>query len=97
MKYKKNEVILFHVLDNDFEKELKFSNSPYLFEDLENKTRIKLNPVNYREKYTELFNKYQKELKSNCIKYKIDYIQASISDGFENIIQSYLVKRSKLF
>lgn len=97
LKYKKNEVILFHVLDNDFEKELKFSNSPYLFEDLENKTRIKLNPVNYREKYTELFNKYQKELKSNCIKYKIDYIQASISDGFENIIQSYLVKRSKLF
>ena len=79
------------------EKELKFSNSPYLFEDLENKTKIKLNPVNYRDKYTDLFKKFQKELISNCSKYKIDYIEASISDGFENIIQSYLVKRSKLF
>jgi len=97
LKYKKNEVILFHVLDNDLEKELKFSNSPYLFEDLENKTKIKLNPVSYRDKYTDLFKKFQKELISNCSKYKIDYIEASISDGFENIIQSYLVKRSKLF
>jgi len=97
LRYRKHEVILFHVQDLNKEKLFNFSNHPYSFVDLENKNEIKLNPANYKETYSELYNKFQKDLELYCHQYKIDYVPAFIQAGFSKVLLSYLMKRSKLF
>lgn len=97
LRYKKNEVILFHVQDRDTEKMFEFSNHPYKFLDLESNETINMNPSQYREHYLDLYDKFTKEIGLNCNKYKIDYVPSFISDGFTQVLLSYLTKRSKLF
>ena len=96
LKYRKNEIILFHVQDRQYEKLLNFSNQPHEFIDLENNSRIKLNPNNYKEIYQKKYSSFQKELELKCGHYNIDYVPAFIQDGFSKVLLSYLTKRSKI-
>ena len=97
LRYKKNEVILFHVQDYEKENLFKFSNRPYRFVDLESQSEIKLNPVNYKDIYQTLYAEFQEKIKTQCNQYKIDYIPSFIQEGFSSVLISYLTKRSKLF
>ena len=54
LKYKKNEIILFHVQDFDKEKDLNFKNQFYNFLDLESNEQIKINPFLVKKKYQEI-------------------------------------------
>ncbi len=38
----------------------------------------------------------QDQLKMKCLQYRIDFVEADINEGFRPILQSYLVKRSKM-
>ena len=58
---------------------------------------IKLNPNLYKEKYQKQTKKYLEEVKSKCFKYKIDFVEVDINQGFEKILNSYLLKRQKIF
>ena len=97
LRYKKNEVVLFHVYNHETEKMFNFSNQPYTFCDLENNNNVKLNPVNYKDDYLKLFIEFQKDLEMKCYQYKIDFVPSPIEEGFHKILLSYLNKRSKLF
>ena len=97
LKYRKNEIILFHVQDLDAEKLFNFSNYPHEFIDVENNNRIKLNPVNYKQQYQESYSDFQKDLDLKCGQYNIDYVPAFIQEGFSQVLLSYLTKRSKIF
>jgi len=35
-------------------------------------------------------------LKLKCAQYKIDFVEADINEGFQPVLLSYLVKRSKM-
>jgi len=96
LKYRKNEIILFHVQDMESEKLFNFSNQPHEFLDLENNSRIKMNPENYKENYQNQYNAFQKDLELKCAHYNIDYVPAFIEDGFYKVLLSYLTKRSKI-
>ena len=96
LKYRKNEIILFHIQDMKSEKFFDFSNQPHEFIDLENNSRIKLNPINYKESYQKKYNAFQKDLELKCGQYNIDYVPAFIQDGFSKVLLSYLTKRSKI-
>lgn len=97
LRYKKNEVILFHVQDYEKENLFEFANRPYRFVDLENQNEIKLNPMNYKDVYQTLYTEFQEKIKTKCNQYKIDYIPSFIQDGLSSVLISYLTKRSKLF
>ena len=97
LRYRKNEVILFHVQDLEQEKLFNFSNRPYRFIDLENKQEIKLNPINYQDHYRNLYDEFQKKIELECNKYQIEYIPSFIDEGFSKVLSAYLAKRSKLF
>lgn len=96
-KHYKHEVILFHVVDKKLEENLDLDDRPYRFVDMETKEMIKLNPVEVRERYVELFRKMRKELEIRCGRYNIDYVEADINKGFEGILLPYLFKRERLF
>jgi hypothetical protein len=63
---------------------------------MESGDEVKLQSNQVKDFYKEKVSKFHKELKMKCLQYKIDFIEADISKGFHPILQSYLVKRSKM-
>tara|TARA_B100001142_G_scaffold53535_1_gene51625 strand:- start:232 stop:1158 length:927 start_codon:yes stop_codon:yes gene_type:complete len=97
LKYNKHEIILFYLHEPLTEEYLEFDNIPYKFIDLESREEIKLNPEAYKKKYREYTKSYHKELKLKCLQYKIDLVEVDINKGFDTILNSYLLKRQKMF
>lgn len=94
LKYKKHEVVLFHVNDKSKELDFKFDNRPYHFIDLESGEQIKLNPNQIKENYILEVQKFINALKLKCGQYHIDFVEADINEGFNNILLTYLIKRN---
>ena len=96
LKYKKHEVVLFHVCDKEKELEFNFENRPYKFIDLETGEEIKLNPNQIKEDYLSNIQHFTDNLKLRCGQYHIDFVEADINQGFDSILYTYLVKRSMM-
>ncbi len=97
LKYNKHEVVLFYLHEPKTEKNLDFENKPYKFIDLESREELKLNPNSFRKIYKKQTEDYLDELKLKCFQYKIDLIEVNINKGFNTILDSYLLKRQKMF
>ncbi len=96
LKYNKHDVVLFHVVDKKQELDFEFDNRPHHFIDIETKQEIKLNPNQVKELYISKINEYTELLKLKCGQYKIDFVEADINNGFDQVLQSYLVKRQTM-
>ncbi|MBK5278406.1 MAG: DUF58 domain-containing protein [Bacteroidia bacterium] len=96
LKHNKHEVLLFHVSDHETELAFNFDEKPYEFIDLENGERLKLNPSEIRERYTVQLKDFHKELQLKCNQLKIDFISANTRTDYYTVLQSYLIKRSKM-
>lgn len=96
LKHNKHEVILFHVVDKAKEIDFGFDNRPYLFVDMESGDKVRLQSNQVKEFYTDQMKKFTDELKLRCMQYKIDFVEADINRGVNPVLQSFLVKRSKM-
>lgn len=96
LKHKKHEVILFHVNDKQKEQDFDFDNRPYRFIDMETGEEIKLHPNEIKDTYHQSMAQYKKELMLKCAQYHIDFIEADINLGFDQVLMPYLVKRTKM-
>jgi uncharacterized protein (DUF58 family) len=94
LKFRKHEVILFHVTDKSKELDFEFENRPYHFIDMESGEELKLNPNQVKEQYLKSIHQYKEELELKCGQYQIDFIEADINEGFEKVLYSYIVKRN---
>jgi hypothetical protein len=63
---------------------------------MESGEKIKLQSNEVKELYTKKVKIFNEELRMKCLQYKIDFVEADINKGFYPILQSYLVKRSKM-
>ncbi len=97
LRHNKHEVILFHVVDKQKELDFKFENRPYTFIDVETGEQVKVNPNQVKETYLKSINDYKKQLMLRCLQYRIDFVEADINEGFNNVLLQYLIKRSKLY
>ncbi len=96
LKYNKHEVVLFHTVDKKQEIDFEFENRPYEFVDLESGESVKVQPNQVKEYYRKQVNTFLDNLKQRCLQYRIDFVEADINEGFQPILQQYLVKRSKM-
>lgn len=96
LKHNKHEVVLFHTVDKALELDFEYENRPYEFIDMESGEKVKLQSNQVKELYQEKLKTFTQELKSKCLQYKIDLVEADIRAGFNPILQSYLVKRSRM-
>ena len=96
LKYNKHEVVLFHVTDKKLEEEFEFENRPHEFIDMETGERIRLQSNQVREFYTEKLKSYKEALKLKCLQYRVDFVEADIRKGFNDVLEKYLVKRKKM-
>lgn len=96
LKHNKHEVLLFHVVDKSKELDFDFENRPYMFIDVESGERVKVQPHDVKELYTKRLKAFKQELNLKCLQYKIDFVEADINQGFKPILESYLIKRSRM-
>jgi uncharacterized protein (DUF58 family) len=96
LKHNKHEVIVFHVMDNETELKFNFEDRPMEFIDIETGERLKLNPGDVRDHYQAEAARFHRALKMRCNQYKIDFIEADVNMAFNNILQTYLIKRAKM-
>ena len=96
LRHNKHEVILFHVVDKRKEEEFSFDNRPYLFVDVETGEQVKVHSSEVKEKYVASMQAYKHELKSRCAQYRIDFVEADIHEGYQQVLLPYLLKRERM-
>ncbi len=97
LKYNKHEVILFHVIDKDYELDFNLPNKPMKIIDAENNETIKLRPTEAKEFIKKKTKVFFKEISDKITQYEIDFKVVDINQNFEDILFSYLTKRNKMF
>lgn len=97
LRHNKHEVVLFHVVDKRLELDFKFENRPYRFVDIETGDELKAFPSKVKEHYLQAITKFKHDLKLRCGQYHIDFVEADIHEGFEQVLLPYLVKREKMY
>lgn len=94
IKARKNEVIIFHILDLD-EMEFKFREQA-LYRDMEDHSIIPVNPLNIRELYLNRFNRFLEKYREGFAYNKIDYSLITTNTPYNNALSAYLNKRKRL-
>jgi len=97
LKFNKHEVILFHITDKKTELDFNFENRPYTFVDSETGEEVKAHPNEVRETYLKRMDNFIHDLSVKCGQYGIDFVPADISEGFNQVMLRYMIKRKKLF
>ncbi len=96
LRHNKHEVILFHVTDKRHELDFEFENRPYVFVDMESGEQVRLQPNQVKEYYTKQVGAFTEQLKMRCLQFKIDFVEADINNGFQQILQTWMTKRAKM-
>ncbi len=96
LKHNKHEVLLFHVSDHDTELDFNFEERPYEFVDLETGDKVRLTPSEIKTRYISSLVEFHKNLKLKCNQLKIDFISANTRTEYFTVLQTYLIKRSKM-
>jgi uncharacterized protein (DUF58 family) len=97
LKYRKHEIIIFHVVDGKHELQFEFDNRPYKFVDVETGEKLKLLPNEIRDQYIQKMSEFKKRLISKCHQYQIEFVECDINQDFNQILMPFLVKRQKMF
>lgn len=95
LRHNMHEVLLFHVTDRNTEEEFNFEERPYEFIDLESGEKVRVQPSQVKEQYQTSIKAFYHDLKLKCGQYKIDFVEADIAQGFEQILSAFLVKRGR--
>jgi len=96
LKHNKHEVLVFHVTDRNTEYNFQFEDRPYEFIDLESGDKMKLQPSEVKEAFQDKMEEFYAQLKLRLGQLKIDMVEADINEGFDKILTSYLIKRSRM-
>lgn len=96
LRHNLHEVLLFHVTDKNTEEEFNFEERPYEFIDLETGEKVKVQPSQVKSHYQAAIKEFYHDLRLKCGQYKIDFVEADISQGFDQILSAFLVKRGKM-
>lgn len=95
LRHNRHEVILFHTFDRAHEMNLDYGARPYRFVDLESGTTLRLNPSEVADAYSREMNALQADLQRRSLQYRIDYVPVDVALGFHQVIQPFLLKRSR--
>ena len=94
-RYKKNEVIVFQILDPQ-ERNFAFGTDA-IFKDMETEDEITTQPYQIQKVYKEAMSEFVGRIKAECLNSNIEYNLIETSMPFDKALFSYIQKRSKLF
>lgn len=94
-RYKKNEVIVFQILD-PIERSFAFG-SDSVFKDMETGDEITTQPYQIQKAYKEAMTEFINKIKSACLTSNIEYNLIETQTPFDKALFSYIQKRTKLY
>ena len=93
-RHKKNEVIVFQVLDP---LEMSFAiDSPTIFKDMETSKEMLSQPISVMNSYQDAVKEFIDTYKTACLSNNIDYVLLSTETPFDSALLEYLNKRRRL-
>lgn len=92
--YKKNEIIVFQLLD-PIEKSFGFDRDS-IFVDLETEEQMTTQPHQIKRAYQEAMNDYLTKFKNECLNYGIEYNIIETDQPFDKALVSYFAKRERM-
>ena len=93
LKYNKHEVVLFHLMDDKYEVNFDFENTPQRFIDVETGEAINLYADMVKDAYQKSVIAYKEGLKLKCAQYKIKYLSVDVGGDFSSILNTYMTER----
>jgi uncharacterized protein (DUF58 family) len=96
LKYKKHEVVIFNITSRQQEIDFDFDNRPHHFVDMETGEEVRVHPNKIRDSYIASLNEYRHQLELKCAQYHIDLVDADIAQGYNGILNEYLIKRNRM-
>jgi uncharacterized protein (DUF58 family) len=96
LRHRKHDVIIFHTLDYSTEVNFDFDNRPYLFVDLETGEQVKLKSLDIKNDVQQSMKTFLENVRENCHRYKIDFVPVDIKYKYYDVLQEYLIKRSRI-
>jgi uncharacterized protein (DUF58 family) len=94
-RYKKNEVIVFQVLD-PIERSFSFGRDA-IFKDMETADELTTQPYQIQKSYREAMEEFTSKIKAECLNTNIDYNLIDTSEPYDKALLRYVQKRSKLY
>ncbi|WP_222983084.1 DUF58 domain-containing protein [Flagellimonas meishanensis] len=95
LKYNKHAVVLFHLLDKKHELDFAFENTPKRFVDVETGAHIDLYAENIQKAYSQKVMEYQNNLKLQCIRYGIKYVNVDVQSNFTKVLNTFMTEQQK--
>lgn len=92
--YKKNEVIVFQLLD-PVEKDFGFDRDS-IFIDMETEEQISTQPYHIKRAYQEAMNEFLIKFKKECLNYGIEYNLIQTDQPFDKALLAYFAKRERM-
>lgn len=93
-RYKRNEVIMFQVLDPA---EMNFAiDSPTIFKDMETSKEMLSQPISVMNSYKDAVKEFIDNYRTACLSNNIDYVLLSTDTPFDQALLGYLNKRKRL-
>lgn len=96
LRHRKHEVLLFNVLEKRSERELAFSDSRVIFEDMETGAEMEVIPAQVREDYKSKVAEYTQKFRMACSEFEIDFEEMDTEGSFDQALLAYLNKRKRL-
>lgn len=96
LKFLKCEILLIDIQHHNHELLLDLESIPYEFIDLENQSRVKLNPTEIQEAYKNAQNKIRDAHKQNCQQMGVSYFDGDVSFPLDYAIMQFYRERNKL-
>ena len=95
LKYNKHAVVLFHLLDHKHELGFQFENTPKRFVDVETGAHIDLYAENIQQVYQQKVLEYQENIKLQCARYGIRYVDVDVQSNFARVLNSFMIEQQK--
>ncbi len=96
LKHNKHEIIIFYIKDKKTEEAFDFKEIPHLFIDLESGEKVKLRPSEIREHYIASTKERAEKLKILCGELRIDLIEVDTAEDINEVLNTFLIKRTKM-
>ncbi len=96
LRHRGHEVIVFHVLEGETERQFNFPDVPMLFRDVETGEELSLQPAQLREHYQEAVAHFSERFRRRCLEHDIDFAELDTAEPYDTALMAYLNKRRQL-
>jgi uncharacterized protein (DUF58 family) len=96
LRYRGHEVLVFHVLESETERQFRFPDVPLQFVDMETGEEMTLQPSQLRADYAEAVTAITSRFRDRCRERNIDFIELDTAQPYSTALLAYLNKRQRL-